>query len=158
MKTLIVYESKKGYTKSCAEQIAGELGKTTVIVSAKMAYKEALDQYDLIIIGSAVYAGKVPSRIRRFCKVKEDELLNRPLALFMCGTGEEFKDSYYEKNYPQSLLEHALEKGWFGGLIVLNQHRGITKMVLSSILKGKQELHVEKRENISGFVSSITGK
>jgi len=84
-----------------------------------------------------------------------NELLQRPLALFMCGTGEEFKDKYYNQNYPESLLNHAISKGWFGGKILLSEHHGITKMVLSSILKGKKELHVEKKENIPLFVDSL---
>jgi menaquinone-dependent protoporphyrinogen oxidase len=157
MKTLIVYESKKGYTKSCVDEIAKQIGKSTVMVNTKQAYKEALDQYDLVIIGSAIYAGRIPSSIKKFCAKKGEELLSHPMALFMCGTGEELKDKYYTQNYPSQLLEHAKEKGWFGGVIELSQHRGITKMILSSILKGKKELHVEKQENIIPFVQNLKG-
>ncbi|MDA3821824.1 MAG: hypothetical protein PF450_04315, partial [Bacteroidales bacterium] len=105
--------------------------------------------------GSAVYAGRVPSSIKKFYKHKMENLLQRPLALFMCGTGIELKDSYYTKNYPHSLLEHAIEKGWFGGVIEVDKHKNVTKFILSKILKGEKELHVEKLEDIPPFVDAI---
>ncbi len=73
----------------------------------------------------------------------------------MCGTAIELKDKNYEKNYPSSLLDHALQKGWFGGVIEVDKHKNVTKFVLSRILKGEKELHVEKLEDIKPFVDAI---
>jgi len=155
VKTLIVYESRQGYTHKCAKEIESLLDGSVVLVKAKDANKEALEQYDLIIIGSAVYAGGIPSSIKRFSNRNLQNLLQRPLALFMCGTAIELKDQNYEKNYPSSLLDHALQKGWFGGVIEVDKHKNITKFVLSRILKGEKELHVEKLEDIKPFVDAI---
>ncbi|NCB01101.1 MAG: hypothetical protein EOM67_02910, partial [Spirochaetia bacterium] len=117
-----------------------------------------LEQYDLIIVGSAVYASRISSSVKKFCKLRNEELLSRPLALFMCGTGEELQDKFYTKNYNPTLLNHALEKGWFGGVIEVDKHKNITKFVLSRILKGEKELHVEKLENVDPFVKAIQKK
>jgi len=155
MKTLIVYESRQGYTHTCAKEIGSLLEGSVVIVKAKDGYKEVLDQYDLIIIGSAIYAGRVPSSIKKFYKRKMEDLLQRPLALFMCGTGIELKDTYYSKNYPVPLLDHAMQKGWFGGVIIVDKHKNVTKFILSRILKGEKEKHVEKLEDIPPFVDAI---
>jgi len=155
VKTLIVYESRQGYTHACAKKVASLLDGSTVIIKAKDGYKEALEQYDCIIVGSAIYASHIPSSIKKFCKLRKKELLDRPLALFMCGTGEELKDSFYQKNYDPSLLDHAVSKGWFGGVIVLNKHKNITKFILSLILKGEAELHEERPEAIEPFVADI---
>lgn len=155
VKTLIIYESKQGYTHKCVKEIASLLDGSVVIVKAKDGFKEALEQYDFIIIGAAVYAGRVPSSIKKFYKQKMSALLQRPLALFMCGTGIEFKDQYYTKNYPLPLLDHAMQKGWFGGVIEVDKHKNVTKFVLSRILKGEKELHVERLEEIKPFVDAI---
>ncbi len=155
MKTLIVYESRQGYTHRCASEIASLLDGSVVIVKAKDGHKEAIEQYDLIIIGSAVYAGRIPSSIKKFYKRTMSALLQLPLAIFMCGTGIEFKEKYYAKNYPIQLLDHALQKGWFGGVIEVDKHKNVTKFVLSRILKGEKELHVERLEEIKPFVDAI---
>ena len=150
-----MYESRQGYTHTCAKEIGSLLDGSVVIVKAKDGYKEALEQYDLVIIGSAVYAGRVPSSIKKFCKLKMKDLMNRPLALFMNGIGIEFKDKYYSKNYHVSLLDHTLEKGWFGGVIEVDKHKNVTKFILSRILNGEKERHVEKLEDIPPFVDAI---
>ena len=155
VKTLIVYETRQGYTKKCVKEIESLIDGSVIIVRGKDGCKEALEQYDLIIIGAAVYAGRIPSSIRKFCKLKINDLLQRPLALFMCGTGEELQETNYKKNYPSALLDHALQKGWFGGVIEVDKHKNITKFVLSRILKGEKELHVEKLESIKPFVEAI---
>ncbi len=155
MKTLIVYESREGYTHSCAKKVASLLDGSTVVIKAKDGYKEALEQYDLIIVGSAIYASRIPSSVKKFCKLRKKELLNRPFALFMCGTGEDMQQTFYEKNYDPSLLNHALQKGWFGGLIELDKHKNITRFILSKILKGEKELHQERLEAIEPFVKAI---
>ncbi len=158
MSILIIYESKSGYTKECASLLEKELKGKGRAVHVKQAGKENLKGYDHIVIGSAVYAGRVPSSIRRFVARHKSDLMNLPLSLFVCGTGEEYKDQYFEKNYDHDILKHAERKGWFGGKIILSEHRGLKKMMLASILKEKTELHVEKRENIAPFAEAILGK
>ncbi len=155
MNVLIVYESKTGYTAECALRLETELNGQGKAVHVKAARKEDLAVYDHIVIGSAVYAGRVPSSIRGFVKKKETVLLSKPLSIFVCGTGEEFFDQYLKKNYPAQVLEHTTFRIWFGGKIVLSEHRGIKKRILASILKDKTELHVEKREHIAPFARQI---
>ena len=155
MSILIIYESKGGYTRECALSLEKYLAGTGRAVEVKAAGKENLAGYDRIVIGSAVYAGRTPGAIRRFVKRNRGDLLQRPLSLFICGTAEEYKDTYYEKNYPEELLSHADHRGWFGGHIMLEEHRGIKKMILSSILKGEKELHRERPDAIEPFARAL---
>ena len=155
MSILIIYESKSGYTEECAQKLEKELSGRGRAVHVKQARRENLKGYDHIVIGSAVYAGRIPLSIRNFVKKNSEEILQVPLSLFVCGTGEEYKESYFEKNYPEVILSHASRKGWFGGVILLSQHRGLKRMMLSSILKDKTELHVEKQENIAPFAQEL---
>jgi len=157
MSILIVYESKGGYTKECAHTLEKYLAGSGRAVEVQAAGKENLAGYDRVVIGSAVYAGRVPARIRRFVKKNMEDLLHRPLSLFVCGTAEEFKDTYYEKNYPEQILNHADRREWFGGHIILEDHHGLKKMILSSILKGEKELHRERLENIEPFAGFLLG-
>ena len=159
MKTLIIYETKNGYTLTCAQMIAELLGETTNIVKVSDSEIPSIQDYDLVIIGSAVYAENIPSSIRKFCRERENELIETPLALYMCAlAGPKFKDIYYKRGYSKVLLNHALELGWFGGVMALPHKSRVVSSFLSLFFKGDKVIHTERLEEIGPFVDSITEK
>ena len=111
MKTLIVYYSLEGNTKSTAEKIAAALDADILQLSPVKAYptggfskffwggKSAsmgekpklepyafnLSDYDCIILGTPVWAGTFTPPLRTF--LDENNLSDRKLALFACSSG-----------------------------------------------------------------------
>ena len=82
MKTAIVYATKYGCTKECAEILKTYLHGEVNILSAK-ADKINLSQYDAVFIGGSVYMGKIQKEITQFCKRNLKQLLHTKIGLFV---------------------------------------------------------------------------
>ena len=113
MKTAILYYSMSGNTAYAAEKMADQLGADLIPLVPKKAYpdsgfkkffwggKSALmgdmpeletysfdpAAYDLVILGSPVWAGTFAPPLRTFIEKHRDELLSKRLAVFFCCSG-----------------------------------------------------------------------
>ena len=76
MKILIIYATKYGCTKKCAEILKSFLDEEVEILSAK-SYKIDLTQYDVVFIGGSVYMGKIRKEIIQFYKRNKNQLKNK---------------------------------------------------------------------------------
>lgn len=109
MKTVVVYFSLTGNTKFVAEKIAQQLdadlceitdknhkkGKMLYIKGGAAAMREKLtditvetpiDDYELVIVGSPVWAGKIAPAIRTF--LVENNFSKKRVAFFVCMGGD----------------------------------------------------------------------
>ena len=109
MKTLVAYYSRTGNTKLVAEKIADYLnaetcevidkkvrkGKLIFLTGGYAALREKLteidviktiDDYDLIIVGSPVWAGKMTPAIRTF--LAKNDFSDKQLAFFVTMGGD----------------------------------------------------------------------
>ncbi|MGB4590322.1 MAG: flavodoxin [Clostridiaceae bacterium] len=111
MKTAVVYYSLEGNTKLAAEKIAAKLGAELIqIIPAKEyptgkvskyfwggksatfgespklePYHFDQNQYDLVILGTPIWAGTFAPPLRTF--MRENELMDKKVALFACCSG-----------------------------------------------------------------------
>lgn len=115
MKVLLAYAGKNGTTKICAERLHQHLrGKDVTVVNLDEE-TPIVERYDLIVVGSAVYFGKLRPAVRRFLRENEEKLLQKSLAFFLCcGLTEEY-EYYREKLFSKPLREHAFQRIYFGG-------------------------------------------
>ena len=144
MKTLVVYYSKTGNTKYVAQKIAEQLkaelseitdkqnrkGKLNFLKSGYESIKEKLteievskkiDDYDFVIIGSPVWAGKIPPAIRTFL-VKND-FGRKKIAFFVTVGGDK----------PQKALNAM--KG------IISPQNPIAELGITEALEDKEEIN-----------------
>lgn len=114
MKTLIVYATKYGCTKKCAEILKSFLDGEVEILSAK-SYKIDLTQYDVILIGGSVYMGKIRKEIIQFYKSNKKQLMNKKLGVFVCCYTPNGTEGFLETICPNEILEHAFYVTCVGG-------------------------------------------
>ncbi len=112
MKALVVYYSRSGNTRKAGEEIARELGSDVeeivdtvnragpigFIISGKQASGKELTklkpltrdpaQYDLVIIGTPVWAATMSSPVRTFIVENKGKLKNVAFFITLGGTGE----------------------------------------------------------------------
>ena len=107
-KSLIIYSSKYGTTKKYAEMIAEELGGD--IYSVNDFNQKILNNYDTIIIGSGLYAGKIKGI--NIIVNNYETLKNKKLVLFTCGLADYSKieniNSIYnilKKEFSEKIIE-----------------------------------------------------
>ncbi len=66
MNILIAYATRHGSTKRIAKLLAKNLSESPDIIDLKDFFNSDVSNYDLIILGSAVYFGKVQKHFREF--------------------------------------------------------------------------------------------
>ncbi len=113
MKTLVVYYSRSGVTKKVAERVSERIeadleeitekkrrsGVLGFLKSGMEAYTERLpaidepkhdaSQYDLVVIGTPVWAGKMSSPVRSYIAANKDKL--KSVAFFATLDGESYQ-------------------------------------------------------------------
>ena len=86
MHVLVTTASKHGATTEIGEMIAATLERNGHTVETRAAsHVQSLDQFDAIVIGAAVYAGRWVKDGYRFVDRFEVELAARPLWVFSSG-------------------------------------------------------------------------
>jgi flavodoxin len=111
MKTAVIYYSLEGNTKYTAEKIAAKLGAALIRLipvkeyptgkvskyfwGGKSAtfgeaprlepYRFDISQYDLVILGTPIWAGTFAPPLRTF--IRENKLTGKKIALFACCSG-----------------------------------------------------------------------
>ena len=156
MKTLVVYASKGGYSRECAQKIAAGLTDGADVVDAKKdAFKTDIASYDTVILGGGILAGRLPGALRRYCLKNASALEQKRVGLFICGTDPENHEKVFAANYPGGLLDCAVVKTWLGGRILFADQKGIMRFVLKKMLKGENDVHMEQPEALKAFVTAI---
>jgi menaquinone-dependent protoporphyrinogen oxidase len=83
---LLAYASRHGSTHEVAENIAAALRERHVAVDVRAC--ETIDtvvDYDAVVLGAALYTGRVHADARRFLKRHAGPLAVKPLAVFAMG-------------------------------------------------------------------------
>ena len=86
MKVLVTYGSKRAGTAGLAEMLGVDLrahGFAVDVVDA--AAMPLVDDYDAVVVGGALYAGRWHADARKFVKRNARELRRRPVFLFSSG-------------------------------------------------------------------------
>ena len=83
---LVAYATKKGSTREVAETIAVALGDHGLEAETVPAAEVAdLDPYDAVVLGSALYTGRLHRDARNFLHGHAETLARLPVAVFAMG-------------------------------------------------------------------------
>ena len=86
MRVLVTAASKHGATAEIAEVIGDQLTKGDIdAVVMPIGDVTAIDEYDAVVLGSAVYAGQWLSPAKDFVRAHAAEMATRPVWLFSSG-------------------------------------------------------------------------
>ena len=155
MKTLIVYSGKHGCTAQAAGLMAEQFANAR-LMDLDREHPESLDEYTTVIIGSAVYAGKVRKPVKEFCERWSDELIYKRFGLFLCCASTAESGRYYEKNFHRFFLVHALERAVVGGEFRQESMGFMEKKLIAAISKRtKAETPSLNLEEIQRFAAAM---
>lgn len=133
---LIAYAGKHGCTEECAHILADKINGVADLCNLMEKKQVDLNNYDKVIVGSAIYAGRIIKEVQDFCKKNESALKGKKLGLFICGTLEgDTAKKQVESAFPQELLNTALVKESFGGKIQLSKMNFLEKKIIKAVAK-----------------------
>lgn len=167
MRIAIIYATKNGTTRECAELLKEELKMSTVdlfeIGESAVDYSE----YDLLIVGFSIRWGKAVKKARAFMKTYATLLQEKQVAYFICCGFVDCFEEYAEKAIPAELREHAIDIACLGGSLDPKRVKGLDRVVIKAvrneILGGGDNADQRKDmtlptimpENISQFAEKI---
>ena len=149
MKTIILYATKYGAAEDIAQRIAKEIDGAIIHNLNKDA--PALEEFDCIIIGSSVYAGKIRKEAKEFLAKNKDALLKKKFGLFVSGIGADGEKKYFNDNFPHEILQSAKAAGFLGGIFDPKKAGAFERFIVKLIIKHPDYINVIDEDRIIKF-------
>lgn len=157
--TAIIFESKYGTTAKVAQIIASAMTVPSpdIINLRTDTLPRPIEDYDLIILGTSIYGRKPLSAIRAFSEKNAEILLNKQLAIFVCGMipSEEQQMQELSAAFPTALGQHACAQAFVGGEFDFSRMNFFERMVVKYIAKTNQNTSAIQTERIELFADQI---
>jgi menaquinone-dependent protoporphyrinogen oxidase len=118
LKTLIAYRTKYGTAAACARLLLEKIGGDTALADLADARDVNVRDYDVVLVGGSIYAGKLQRSVVSFCERNRAALLQRRVGIFLCCLyrGEDAL-MQMQAAFPDWLLVHAFARVLPGGEI-----------------------------------------
>lgn len=167
MNTLIVYATKHGSSKKCAQMLLEKLTGKVDLYNIKDGNIPELSQYDKVIIGGSIYAGRVAKELNEFCKKNLDILKEKKLGLYICCMNHKEGDKQLSNVFPEDLVRASIVNKSFGGEFKFKEmnffEKLITKVVSKSLAKEDpsaamditKDIYMLSEENINEFANTM---
>ncbi len=158
MKTAIIFNSKHGTAEKVANLIAERVGKEhSDVINLKNQTIIDLSNYNTVILGGSVYVGTIQKSIFKFCEANQEELLNKKIALFICGMEPDLEKQELEikNSFPAFAYERAIVKKFMGGEILLEKMNFFEKMAIKKVAKISQSESNINYKAIDEFIEKL---
>ncbi len=106
---LVVYATRNGSTGEVAAALAATLQQCshTVVIASAGRFRDPVDQFDLVVLGGALYSGRWHQAAQRFLRRHRRELTGRAVAVFGMGPRRDDTEAWQTS---RTQLDRALAK------------------------------------------------
>ncbi len=136
MKTLIVYGSRRGSTRFCANLISKKIeGESVLYDVSDRNIKYDLTMYNRIIIGANAFNFKLNKKVGKFVKKNYKTIMKMPTHLFICSgsTKKEEVKALFRATYPDQVLDQSVSMENFGGRLDKSRESWLINQILSKM-------------------------
>lgn len=157
-KTLIAYASKHGTTRKVVDYICNELINNDIDILDLSSNKTVdLDNYRCVIVGGSIHAGTVQNKVQKFVTVHMEKLMDKKLALFICGMDPNPEKQKLElvQAYPELLRQHAIISIFAGGEFLFDKMNFLERMLIRKIAKTDISVSKVNYDKIDLLVSTL---
>ncbi len=157
MRTLIVYASKHGCAQKSAEMLADLLVDEVDVNEVRNLTRIDLEDYQWVIIGGSIHAGRIQAKIKTFCQRYLNQLLQKQIGLFICHMEEDQDKAMKEltDNFPAALVEHSVARGLFGGEFDFEKMNFFEKFIIKKVANVTESMSTFKEATVSEFAQKI---
>lgn len=106
MQTLILYSTKSGASRECAELLATKIMDCSICDIAKST--PDIESFDTLIVGSGVRMGKIYKPAKNFIDKNIDVLLSKNTAFYLCNSYPDTLQKAIDNNIPQKIIDGAI--------------------------------------------------
>lgn len=149
MKTLIVYSSKYGTTRKCAELLKKQVNADLHCCDCKAVVN--IENYDQIVLGTSVYMGLCRKNMRKFINKNIVLLSTKKIATFICSK----ESDNFEKLFSPLMLNDDTLKARFGYELFATKMRGLDKFVTKKIAGDLKDVHELDEQTIVNFGNTL---
>ena len=158
MKTAIIYSTHHGTTETVAKHMQDQLYPQKVeLINLATNKLPDTNNYDIVILGSSIHAGRNQRNMQNFCKRNLPELLQKDIGLFLCCMNEGQNEQNIQNAYPEILRKHAFCVQIMGGEFKMDRMNFIEKLLTSKIVGVTMSQSKLNYPGIDRFVSRIKG-
>lgn len=134
MKILIVYATKTGSTRECAQMLKESLAPHTVTLCDVSCEDISPNGYDKVIVGTYIRFGKGAKRIAAYLRKYENELREKHASYFICCAYADMADTYIEETFGKALLDASEHTANFGGTLKTDRQKNfIMKLIVRAM-------------------------
>lgn len=157
MKTAIAYGTKYGSTAEAARRLKNELGEQTDLFDITKGQIPSLGAYDTVIIGGAIYMGRIQKKLQSFLNVSTEQLLQKKIGLYLCAASRDEKALHEElvHAFPEQLYQHALVKDVLGYAINFEKMHFFDRLIMSKIKGDKISISAFDQDKIRAFADAL---
>ena len=159
MKALVVYGTKSGSTKAIADEIAktiSEQGYESTVKNAKETNGVVANDFDLIIVGSSVYAGMWNGKATGFLKRNQEVLTGKKVALFSSGlAGSDPAQAGEAKKIMDKVAAKfpaikPIALAYFGGVVDFDSPNFLARIMAKAMKKDFEKKGMDTSKPIDG--------
>jgi menaquinone-dependent protoporphyrinogen oxidase len=157
MSTAIIYTSSHGTTEKIANMIKTKIKKDDVdVIKLNLKALGDLSNYDQIIIGTSIHAGKIPRIMQKFMVTNHDILNNKKIGLYLCcmHEGQLAKDQF-DNAFSPELCKHAIATGILGGEFIFEKMNFFERAIVKKIAGTKESVSKLKIDDIKKFANAF---
>ena len=156
MNTLIIYTTSHGSTGKAVKELSQKLSGEINVIDIKHQQPPNLAEYDRIIIGGSIHAGKIQKRIRDFCTSNLHELRSKEIGLFICCMYEpQIAREEIQNAFSEELHQMAKTEAIFGGEFNFERMNSIEKLLVRKIVKVKESVSKIDYHSIEQFANRM---
>jgi len=159
MKTAIIYASKHGTTEKVAVAISEKLKEKNEVelFSLEKNPNPNINGFEMVILGSCIYAGMASGKMKEFCKSNESILLQKKTGLFVCGmhNEKEQREKELKEAYSRALHDNSIATGFLGGEFLFEKLNFFERLIVKKIAKTDKSVNQINWDEIDNFVGKI---
>jgi len=156
MKTVILIMSSHGCTIDVAHQLRGQLSGDVSILNLKEKQSVDLNDFDRVIIGGSIHAGKIQKKIRAFCEENLNELCLKETGLFVCCMYEgEIAQMQFQQAFPEKLQQCAKATSILGGALNFEKMNFWERYAIRKITGFTESTNHIKHDSVNNFAARM---
>jgi len=157
MNTLIVYISSHGCAEKSAMKLKQLLQGEVSLCNLKTDKVPRLEPFNNIIAGGSIHASKVQKKMKEFCMIHHETLLQKKLGLFLCHMEEGEKAmKQFDDAYPEDLRNKAIAHGLFGGEFDFEKMNFFEKLIVKKVAKITESVFRLDESKIQEFAKNFS--